>query len=489
MKLKKAIVIGSGIGGIATALRLKSMNYDVTVFENNNFPGGKLTSFNLGPYRFDAGPSLLTMPHFIDELFVLFDENPRDYFNYKKKEISCKYFWDDGVMLNAYSEKSKFINEINKTLGVNKSIVSAYLLKAKRKYDLTKTMFLEQSLHKLKTYFSKDLLIGIFNVFSFQINKTLNQVNVSELKEPHLVQLFNRFATYNGSSPYKTPGMMTLVQHLEQEYGTYVSDKGMNNITKSLYDLAVRQGVKFKFENFVSKILVNNKKAVGVMVGEKSYNSDIVVSNMDIVPTYRSLLKNHYHPKKTLNQERSSSALIFYWGIKKEFKNLDLHNIFFSKDYKKEFQSIFEDNTISTDPTVYVNITSKDVKGDAPNNHENWFVMINSPNDSGQDWDSMINDVKSNVLKKINKLLNINLEDFIEYEKIYTPRTIQANTQSYMGSLYGSSSNNLMSAFLRHPNFSKEILNLYFCGGSVHPGGGIPLCLLSAKIVSQLIKK
>ena len=486
--MKKAIGIGSGIGGIATALRLKSMNYDVTVFENNNFPGGKLTSFDLGPYRFDAGPSLLTMPHFIDELFVLFNENPRDHFNYKKKEISCKYFWADGVKLNAYSEKSKFINEINQTLGVKESIVSTYLLKAKRKYDLTKSMFLEQSLHKLKTYFSKDLLIGLFNVFSFQINKTLNQVNESELKEPHLVQLFNRFATYNGSSPYKTPGMMTLVQHLEQEYGTYVSDKGMNNITKSLYDLAIRQGVKFKFESYVSKILVNNKKANGVVVGEKSYNSEIVVSNMDIVPTYRNLLKNHYQPEKILNQERSSSALIFYWGIKKEFKNLDLHNIFFSKDYKKEFQSIFEDNTISSDPTVYVNITSKDVKGDAPDNCENWFVMINSPNDSGQDWDSMIDDVKSNVLMKINKLLNINLEDFIEHEKIYTPKTIQANTQSYMGSLYGSSSNNLMSAFLRHPNFSNEILNLYFCGGSVHPGGGIPLCLLSAKIVSQLIK-
>ena len=486
--MKKAIVIGSGIGGIAVALRLKSMNYDVTVFENNNFPGGKLTTFYLGPYRFDAGPSLLTMPHFIDELFTLFNENPRDYFNYKKKEISCKYFWDDGVTLNAYSEKSKFINEIKQSLGVKESIVSTYLFKAKKKYDLTKSMFLEQSLHKLKTYFSKDLLIGLFNVFSFQINKTLNEVNESELKEPHLVQLFNRFATYNGSSPYKTPGMMTLVQHLEQEYGTYVSDKGMNNITKSLYDLALRQGVKFKFESYVSKILVNNKKAVGVLVEGKSYNSEIVISNMDIVPTYRNLLKNHYQPQKTLNQERSSSALIFYWGIKKEFKNLDLHNIFFSNDYKKEFQSIFEDNTISNDPTVYVNITSKDVKGDAPNNCENWFVMINSPNDSGQDWDSMIDEVKSNILMKINKLLNTNLEDFIEHEKVYTPKTIQANTQSYMGSLYGSSSNNLMSAFLRHPNFSNEILNLYFCGGSVHPGGGIPVCLLSAKIVSQLIK-
>ena len=486
--MKKAIIIGSGIGGIATALRLRSMNYDVTVFENNNYPGGKLASFDLGPYRFDAGPSLLTMPHFIDELFDLFNENPRDYFNYKKKDISCRYFWDDGTKLNAYSEKSKFINEINKVLGVKESTISTYLLNAKRKYDLTKSMFLEQSLHKLKTYLSKDLLIGLSNVFSFQINKTLNQVNELELKEPHLVQLFNRFATYNGSSPYKTPGMMTLVQHLEQEYGTYVSDKGMNNITKSLYDLALRQGIDFKFNSFVSQILVSGKRAIGVSVGEESYSSDIVVSNMDIVPTYRNLLKNHYQPEKTLSQERSSSALIFYWGINKEFKNLDLHNIFFSNDYKKEFQSIFEKKSIFSDPTVYINITSKDVKGDAPDNCENWFVMINSPNDSGQDWDNMIDEVKSNILKKINRLLNIELEDYIEYEKVYTPKTIESNTQSYMGSLYGSSSNNLMSAFLRHPNFSNKILNLYFCGGSVHPGGGIPLCLLSAKIVSQLIK-
>ena len=486
--MKKAIIIGSGVGGIATALRLRSMNYNVTVFENNNYPGGKLASFDLGPYRFDAGPSLLTMPHFIDELFILFNENPRDYFNYKKKDISCKYFWDDGTKLNAYSEKSKFINEINKVLGVKESTVSTYLLKAKKKYDLTKSMFLEQSLHKSKTYLSKDLLIGLFNVFSFQINKTLNQVNELELKEPHLVQLFNRFATYNGSSPYKTPGMMTLVQHLEQEYGTYVSDKGMNNITKSLYDLALRQGIDFKFNSFVSQILVSGKRAIGVSVGEESYSSDIVVSNMDIVPTYRNLLKNQYQPEKTLSQERSSSALIFYWGINKEFKNLDLHNIFFSNDYKKEFQSIFEKKSIFSDPTVYINITSKDVKGDAPDNCENWFVMINSPNDSGQDWDNMIDEVKSNILKKINRLLNIELEDYIEYEKVYTPKTIESNTQSYMGSLYGSSSNNLMSAFLRHPNFSNKILNLYFCGGSVHPGGGIPLCLLSAKIVSQLIK-
>ena len=487
--MKKAIIIGSGVGGLATALRLKAQGLDVLVFENNSYPGGKLSSFNLGQYRFDAGPSLLTMPHYIDELFELFNENPKDYFNYKRKDISCKYFWEDKTVLNAYSDKNKFINEINKVLKVDKNIVTKYLLKAKKKYDLTKNIFLEQSLHKIKTYLSSDLIKGIFNLYIFQINKTLDTVNQDELKEPHLVQLFNRFATYNGSSPFKTPGMMTLIQHLEQEYGTFVSEKGMINISKSIFDLAKRNGVKFQFNELVNEIVVKNNKVVGVKVNNTVIESDFVVSNMDIVPTYKKLLKKSYQPKKVLNQERSSSALIFYWGIKKTFKNLELHNILFSNNYKKEFDSIFELGTISDDPTVYINITSKDVVSDAPKESENWFVMINSPNDTGQDWNEIIKTVRKNTINKINRTLNIDIESFIEFEKVFSPKTIEKNTQSYLGSLYGSSSNNKMSAFLRHPNFSKHIQNLYFCGGSVHPGGGIPLCLLSAKIVSELIKK
>jgi len=487
--LKKAIIIGSGVGGLATALRLKAQGLDVVVFENNSYPGGKLSSFNLGQYRFDAGPSLLTMPHYIDELFELFNENPKDYFNYKRKDISCKYFWEDKTVLNAYSDKNKFINEINKVLKVDKNIVTKYLLKAKKKYDLTKNIFLEQSLHKIKTYLSSDLIKGIFNLYIFQINKTLDTVNQDELKEPHLVQLFNRFATYNGSSPFKTPGMMTLIQHLEQEYGTYVSKKGMINIVNSLYKLGLRQNIEFKFNHLVSEIILENNKAVGVRVNNQTFKSGVVISNMDIVPTYKSLLKTSFHPEKILQQERSSSALIFYWGINKSFKNLELHNILFSNNYKKEFDSIFELGTISDDPTVYINITSKDVVSDAPKESENWFVMINSPNDTGQDWNEIIKTVRKNTINKINRTLNIDIESFIEFEKVFSPKTIEKNTQSYLGSLYGSSSNNKMSAFLRHPNFSKHIQNLYFCGGSVHPGGGIPLCLLSAKIVSELIKK
>jgi phytoene dehydrogenase-like protein len=209
---------------------------------------------------------------------------------------------------------------------------------------------------------------------------------------------------------------------------------------------------------------------------------------MDVVPTYNKLLKGQKKPNIVLNQERSSSAVIFYWGLKKEFPSLDLHNIFFSNNYKKEFDSIFNKKEIFNDPTIYINITSKDIPSDAPKNCENWFVMINSPNNESQDWEKIVQIVRKNVIKKINKILKTDIECLIEKERVYTPKDIESTSQSYLGSLYGASSNSKMSAFLRHPNFSNNILNLYFCGGSVHPGGGIPLCLLSAKIVSNLIE-
>tara|TARA_B100000989_G_C19424180_1_gene419965 strand:- start:299 stop:934 length:636 start_codon:yes stop_codon:yes gene_type:complete len=210
---------------------------------------------------------------------------------------------------------------------------------------------------------------------------------------------------------------------------------------------------------------------------------------MDIYPTYEKLLPKVKFPTKIKNQERSSSAVIFYWGVSKKFDNLDLHNVFFSKDYRKEFNSIFNQKNIYDDPTIYVNITSKEIATDSPENCENWFVMINTCEDNGQNWDLEVKNLKKIVLKRLECILGESISPFIQEEKIFTPKTIEERTKSRKGSLYGSSSNGLFSAFLRHPNFSRKIKNLYFCGGSVHPGGGIPLCLLSAKITTELINK
>ena len=208
---------------------------------------------------------------------------------------------------------------------------------------------------------------------------------------------------------------------------------------------------------------------------------------MDIFSTYKKLLKDQKHPEKTLRQERSSSAIIFYWGIKRKFAELDLHNILFSDNYRKEFDHIFEHKNLFEDPTVYINITSKELLSDAPSGGENWFVMINAPGDFGQNWDSLVAQARKNIIDKVNRLMGINIEPLIEAEDILTPPLIEKRTGSYRGSLYGAASNSKFAAFLRHPNFSSKIKGLYCCGGSVHPGGGIPLCLLSAKITSDLI--
>ena len=484
----KVAIIGSGISGIATSIRLKAKGFDVTVYEKNSFPGGKLSSFKLGEFRFDAGPSLFTMPQYVDELFDISGENPKDHFKYKRKKIACKYFWEDESIFNAYSEKEKFYDECEKKFNVERKQIKKYLDKAKKKFDLTRKIFLEKSLHKLNSFLNYETVQALFNLNIYQINKNLDEVNQKEIKEKHLVQLFNRYATYNGSSPYKTPGMMTLIQHLESHYGTYIPLKGMNDISNSLFRLAKRKGVKFEFESEVEKIEVQNNQAIGIILNNKLKRFDKIVSNSDVYSTYKYLLKEKLN-HNSLKQERSSSAIIFYWGVKKIYKQLDLHNIFFSDNYEKEFKYIFDENKIIDDPTVYVNITSKDVPNDSPESCENWFVMVNSPFNTGQDWEKIKKTLRSNIISKLERILKENISSNIVEERIYTPVDLESNTNSHQGSLYGISSNNKFSAFLRHPNFLKKIPNLYFCGGSVHPGGGIPLCLLSAKIVSNLIEK
>ena len=485
--MKKVIVIGSGIAGLAVSIRLALKGYNVQVFEQNSYPGGKLSSFSIKDYRFDAGPSLFTMPHLVTELFKLAGEDVKNYFEFSKKEIACNYFWQDGTSFTAYGERKKFLKEVEKIFDEPQYNVDQYLKKAKKKYDLTSSLFLEQSLHKLKTFISLDTLKALFQLKTFELQKSLHQANTQSFSSPHLIQLFDRYATYNGSDPYQTSGIMTLIQHLESAYGTFVPKKGMVSITESLFGLAKRLGVKFSFETGVKEIKVKLGVVSGIKTNSGSFSSDYVISNMDVFHTYKKLLPNEIPPINRLKQERSSSAVIFYWGIKQSFPDLDLHNIFFSKNYKKEFQAIFKDKTVSEDPTIYINISSKEVVGDAPKGCENWFIMINTPADHGQDWTQIVNRLRSHIITNISKRLNVDLKNLIVCEEVLTPPDIESKTQSYMGALYGASSNDTMAAFLRHPNFSNRIKNLYFCGGSVHPGGGIPLCLLSAKIVDELI--
>ncbi|MFY0599493.1 MAG: phytoene desaturase [Cyclobacteriaceae bacterium] len=484
-KNQTVAIVGSGIAGIASAIRLSVKGNKVDIFEANGYSGGKLSEIKTNGYRFDAGPSLFTLPFLVDELFSLAGENPRDYFNYEKLSVNCHYFYEDGTVIKAYSDEQKLISELSNKTGENPRNIEKYIQHSELLYENLSELFMFSSLNDLKIYFSKKALKAYLKIPKFGFFKSMNKSNKELFSSPKLVQLFNRYATYNGSDPFQTPATMNIIPHLEMSMGAYFPQGGMHSITQVLVGLAERLGVRFHYNSSVEEILVDQNRAVGIKVNGIDKEFDQVISNMDIVNSYKKLLPRVKQPNFLLNQPKSSSALIFYWGIKAEFPQLDLHNIIFSENYRAEFQHIFDTKSIYRDPTVYINITSKRNKKDAPSGCENWFVMINTPNNTGQNWEELIDVARERIIEKISRRLNVDFKNLIETEQILDPRSIESKTSSAKGALYGNSSNNLFSAFLRHANKSRRIKNLYFCGGSVHPGGGIPMCLSSAKILGR----
>ncbi len=489
MSKPTAIIIGAGVAGLASSIRLAVQGFEVIVFEKNSYPGGKLSNFSLGNFNFDAGPSLFTQPQNIIELFELANEPIHHYFSFDALPISFKYFYEDGTIVKAFTDENKLLKEFQEKLGEDELTVKKYLHRSASIYTSIGTIFLNHSLHKISTIFKAPILKAFLATKAKYLFKSMHQLNAEQFKNSKTVQLFNRYATYNGSNPYKAPGMLCLIPHLELSEGTFYPKGGMISITNALYKLAVKKGVQFNFNTPVQRIIYNQKQVGGVVVNGENEHAKLVVSNMDAYFTYKYLLNNEIKAKKILKQERSSSALIFYWGINQSFEQLELHNIFFSSNYKAEFDCLFTSKTLHTDPTVYINITSKCEPGlQAPLGKENWFVMINVPANIGQNWVDYKEQAKQLIIQKLNRLLKTNIEPLIEEEEILDPLLIESKTSSYMGSLYGTSSNSKMAAFLRHPNFTNSIKGLYFVGGSVHPGGGIPLCLQSAKIMSKLVE-
>lgn len=490
---KKAIIVGAGIAGLAASVRLAAAGYSVEVYDQNEQPGGKLSQFSLGDYRFDFGPSLFTMPQYVDELFELAGENPRDHFNYQQLPTVCHYWWEDGTRMNASANVETLAENCEKAFGVHRSKVIHFMEQAAKKYNVSGRIFLEKSLHKAATWLNLDVAKAMLKIPALDLFKSMHEVHLRDLEHPKLVQLFDRFATYNGSNPYKAPGLLSMIPHFEHHFGAYLPTGGMYDISQSIFRLAQRLGVQFFMTNKVAEILLTGDKATGIRTSEgKSISADIVVCNMDVFLAYDRLLPTAKKPARTLRQQKSTSAIIFYWGVGAAFQELGVHNILFSDDYQQEF-SLLEVGQLTDDPTIYINISSKLVQADAPKGKENWFVMVNAPADNGQDWAALKSKLRQKVIEKIDRNLiqssKKSIADLIEEERVLCPLDLEQLTGSHQGALYGTSSNTPFAAFLRHPNFNSKLKNLYFLGGSVHPGGGVPLCLLSAKIVGELVNQ
>jgi phytoene desaturase len=490
--MKKVIIIGAGLGGLSAAIRLAALGFSVTILEKNSNVGGKVNFIESGGYKFDTGASLLMMRHVLKELFEAANRRLEDYLELVLLEPICRYFWSDGTIFNASRNLPKTLKEIERIEPRDVEGFERFIRDARRKYEVAERTFLAHSLNDLPKLLRPRYAGDLAAISSW---KTLDAHNRKYFRSPKLQQLFNRFATYNGSSPYQTPATFALIPFVEFGLGAWYVRGGIYEIPKALTRMATELGVEIKTNCEVEKIIFANRQAIGVKLKNgENLTADFVVSNADAIETYRSLIEEKNRPsfpdKKLEKIEPSCSGFVLLLGAKKKFPQLAHHNIFFSDDYRAEFNSIFKETRPAANPTIYVCAASQTDETQAPAGCENLFVLINAPYTSEQtDWEKEKKSYRDSIIKKLENFGLKDLENSIEFEQIITPADFEEKYRANRGSIYGVSSNGAFSAFLRPPNQSRDVKNLFFVGGATHPGGGMPLVMLSGKMAADLIQR
>lgn len=493
MRLRIAVV-GAGIGGLAAAIRLAHAGHRVDIYDQRDAVGGKAASRQLGAYRFDTGPSLFTLPWVFRDFFSRVDRRLEDYLSLIPLEPLCRYRWPDGSSLDSSAITDHFAAAAEGLSAGSGQELRAYLDRATRLWRTAGELFLCNSLHEADTYLHKAGLASILRLPGIGIGRSLHHANAQAFTDRRMIQLFDRYATYNGSDPFQTPSTMRIIPHVEYCWGGWAVKDGIISVARALERLALEAGGRIHLGSPVQRILTtggSRPRVEAIQVENETLGYDLVVSNADVLSTYRRLLELPTAPeaRRYSRLEASSSGIVFLWGMKRRFPELLSHNIFFSADYRREFAEIFSGKGAPADPTVYVNITSKTSPADAPSGSENWFVLVNCSANRGQSWPEQVASSRARVLAHLGRSLGCSLEECIEVEDNIDPTGIERETGSSAGSLYGIASNQPLAAFLRHRNRSKRIGGLYFAGGSAHPGGGMPLALLSGGIVADLVEK
>lgn len=475
----KVNIIGSGIGGMSCAAILAKNNFEVTVLEQTDGFGGKAGLIKKNGFKFDTGPCLMTYPEWFDELFKLCDFNPRSYYNYQKLKVVTRYFVD-GKSVDVEGDLSSTAQNFENNLGVDANFFTKYMTRWDNIYKISEKIFLLRDLRFDSIFFKETIRWFIQNGFS-NIYKSMANYN-STLNNKPLEKIMNRFATYTGSSPYASPAFMNQLAVVEMINGAYYPKGGIYTLPRAINRLCLDLGVEFVYNKQIKRIEnVHNKFKISC--DNDTFTSDKLISNIDYHKT--QLLLNR--KVKVKNSQLSTSGIVFYWGVKISSKNLALHNVIFSDNYKKEFDDIFMKKMIPEDPTIFINITSKMDKHHAPDEYENWFVMVNTPPSFHIINKANLNKLKNIIVKKIEKTIGIDISELIHFEEILNPKTLSIKTGSLLGSIYGENQNSLKAIIKRKDNKDKTLKNLYYVGGTVHPGGGMPLALRSGINVAQKI--
>jgi phytoene desaturase len=475
----KVLVIGAGIAGLAVSCRLAARGHKVTLLEKNDDVGGKISTIKKDGFTWDGGPSFFTNPEELALLFTDCGKNLGDYFRWFELDEACRYFYSDTVVYG-YDTPVALAKEFEKKFSEPKENTLRFLKDVAKLYDSAGQQFLNEPV-TIQSLFSVRTVRNILRLPRHSLGSKLHEMHKRYFKSDRTVQFFDRFATYVGGNPYKTPGMLMAMPHLEHNLGAVQPKGGMRAIIRAVAKLAEELGVVVLMNQEVISVKNEHKKIKNVYTKDTVYTSDIVINAGDVANMYKmtNLKKYKRHSKK----EHSLSGYVQYLGVRGKTDSLYLHNILFSDDYEAETKSLWA-GEVYNDPTIYINNTSLYENRDAPKNCENWFVMVNVP--CGFD-EEKLEHLQSVVQCKLEKYFpGITSRIKIQAEAL-APSILSEKYRAHKGSIYGLAANSIRGAFLRPKNRDKKIKNLYHVGVTAHPGGGIPLALRSAKIVSEMI--
>ncbi|MGN7311371.1 phytoene desaturase family protein [Alkalicoccobacillus gibsonii] len=487
---KKVIVIGGGIGGLSSAISLAAEGYDVQLFEANERLGGKCNIRSGSGFTFDTGPSILTMPWTLEQLFTRAGKNLSDYLTVKRVEPQWRTFFEDGVTIDLKGDLPDMLDEIDRISPEDKSGFLDYIHYSSQIYELCTKSFYQRSLSGLKdlrtSHSFKDLL-------AMDPMKSMNQATKKFIRDPHLQQLLDFLVMYVGSSPYQAPAVLSQLAYVQFGLGVHYVEGGMYNIIRAMQKVLDELDVRYRTNTRVTQVIESNGVAKGIQIenGDVIYG-DIIISNLEVVPAYETLVPDSNQAKQEVKKlqtfEPSVSGLVLLLGMDQTYPQLAHHNFFFSKDPKLEFKQIFEEKRPADDPTIYIGISSKSDSTHAPKGKENHFILTHVPPlKPGDDWSTFKEEYREVVLSKLERNGLKNIREHIEFEYSFTPNDLKQLYGSNGGSIYGVAANKKTNGGFKIPSRSQLLKNLYFVGGSTHPGGGVPMVTLSGQLTADLV--
>lgn len=486
MNAKKVIVIGSGLGGISAAISLAQEGYDVTIHEKNAQIGGKLNVLKAQGYTFDLGPSILTLPHIFERVFERSGRKMSDYIPIRTLRPHWRNFFEDGKVVDLDPDPAIMAAEARK-VGEDPANVERFLRYSADLYDLVNDGYFEQGLDNAAEFRE---FYGLGKFLKFDLFRTMHGGVARYLKTRHMRDIFDYFIKYVGSSAYRSPAFMNCMPTIQYRYDLWYVDGGLYGIALGLGRLMDELGITVHLNSEVSEVRKQGDRVTGLVANGEFHPADIIVSNMEVIPAYEKLLAEDEAFMKTLEKyEPSCSGLVLELGLDCKYPQLAHHNFFYSDHQKEHFHTVFRKRQLPPDPTIYLVAASRTDPTVAPDGCDCLKILPHIPHidDSHPLTRADYMALKERVIDKLERMGLTDLRKHIVFEHCWTPLDIREQYYSNKGSIYGVVSDRFKNLAFKAPKQSLKYPNLFFVGGSVNPGGGMPMVVLCGQKAAKKV--